>query len=55
VHAVNGGGTAKGTANALNSVRCTSHSNCWAVGDSETNSTDANQILHWNGSNWQDS
>lgn len=55
VHAVNGGGTAKGTANALSSVRCTSHSNCWAVGDSETNSTDANQILHWNGSNWQDS
>jgi hypothetical protein len=56
VHAVNGGGTGKTTRNDLASVRCTSHSNCWAVGYSQTDGRpDANQILQWNGTNWQDS
>ncbi len=35
VHAANGGGTGMNASNNLNSVRCTSHSNCWAVGDSQ--------------------
>jgi hypothetical protein len=51
--AVNGGGTGMNTVNILESVRCTSHSSCWAVGNSEVNDTnDANQILHWNGTKW---
>ncbi|HET7018331.1 MAG TPA: hypothetical protein VFI65_30715 [Streptosporangiaceae bacterium] len=56
VHTVNGGGTGKDVSNALNSVRCASRSNCWAVGDSESaGAIFANQILHWNGSKWSDS
>jgi hypothetical protein len=56
VHAVNGGGTGKQTINILNSVRCTSHSNCWAVGAAESaNDSEVNQILHWNGTKWTDS
>ncbi len=64
VHAVNGGGTGTDTVNSLESVRCTSHSSCWAVGDAVTSNTvqiqpiggtSVNQILHWNGVKWQDS
>ena len=56
VHAVNGGGTGMDAINTLSSVRCTSHSNCWAVGDSESaGAIFANQILHWNGTKWTDS
>ncbi len=49
----NGGGTGKGTTNTLESVRCTSHSNCWAVGEAELTHGDINQIFHWNGIKWQ--
>jgi hypothetical protein len=56
VPAVNGGGTGKKTINILSSVRCLSHSNCWAVGDAElANDSEVNQILHWNGTKWTDS
>jgi hypothetical protein len=55
VPTVNGGGTDPATTNTLDSVRCFSHSNCWAVGFSDTADVDANQILHWNGTLWQDS
>jgi hypothetical protein len=53
VHTPNAGGTGMAAINSLSSVRCTSPSNCWAVGDSELgNSVDINQILHWNGTKW---
>jgi hypothetical protein len=57
VHTANGGGTGTETVNTLHSVRCTSHSNCWAVGDADVmnNTTEVNQILQWNGAKWQDS
>jgi len=55
VHTVNGGGTDPATTNTLTAVRCTSHSNCWAVGYSDTSDVDSIQILQWNGTKWQDS
>jgi hypothetical protein len=56
VHTPNGGGTGNDDTNTLDSVRCTSASNCWSVGDANVgNNVIVNQILHWNGSKWQDS
>ena len=49
------GGVAMGDLNSLISVRCVSHSDCWAVGvaGAEASSTGLhNEILHWNGSKW---
>ncbi len=36
----------------LDAVRCTSASNCWAVGDYRKVGTLLDQILHWNGKKW---
>ncbi len=49
----NPGGTRDGADNELFAIRCTSTSNCWAVGDAEKpNSADLDQALHWNGRKW---
>ena len=53
----NPAGTSPNHGNALNSVRCTSATNCWAGGTYGTitaisQSTEHNQILHWNGKKW---
>lgn len=46
-------GTGKDDFNELDAVRCTSASNCWAVGDSEKgNGAKLDQILHWTGKKW---
>jgi hypothetical protein len=56
VHTPNGGGTGMNVSNSLSSVRCTSPSNCFAVGAAELGGNDdINQILHWNGAKWTDS
>lgn len=53
VSAPDPGGTANLDSNTLNAVRCTSVSNCWAVGDAQNSSGVArNQALHWNGTKW---
>ena len=46
----NPGGTADGTFNILNAVRCTAATNCWAVG--RVGGSDRNQALHWHGTRW---
>ena len=48
------GGTGANDVSALDSVRCTSSSNCWAVGLSGTISPIVllNEALHWNGTSW---
>jgi hypothetical protein len=38
--------------NYLDSVTCTSTSNCWAVGDYDNGNTYESLILRWNGSSW---
>ena len=49
----NPGGTGDGDINLLDSVRCVSRTNCWAVGFAGAESTGLqNEILHWNGSTW---
>ncbi len=35
----------------LNGVSCASRTDCWAVGDTD-GSTEANEVLHWDGSHW---
>ncbi|HET7018333.1 MAG TPA: hypothetical protein VFI65_30725 [Streptosporangiaceae bacterium] len=56
VPTVNGAGRGKDIRNNLASVRCTSHSNCWAVGYSQSGGkADTNQIEHWNGTKWSGS
>src|SRR5262249_20345295 len=48
-----GPATASGPS-GLNSVRCTSPANCWAVGWFSTSSAPIlNQALHWNGTKWR--
>jgi hypothetical protein len=47
----NPAGTADGSINILNGVRCTVATNCWAVGMAGT-SSGVNQALHWHGSMW---
>jgi hypothetical protein len=46
-------GTGTDDENELSAVRCTSASDCWAVGDyRKRNAADLNQILHWTGKKW---
>jgi hypothetical protein len=46
-------GTAMSDSNTLKSVRCTSASNCWAVGSAQKSGQALqNEILHWNGKKW---
>ncbi|HET7018332.1 MAG TPA: hypothetical protein VFI65_30720 [Streptosporangiaceae bacterium] len=46
------GGTGKEALNELNAVRCTSASDCWAVGDYAKGGAELNEILHWTGKKW---
>lgn len=46
------GGTAAGDSSILDSVWCTSRSNCWAVGSSDTSNGSLTQALHFNGRKW---
>jgi hypothetical protein len=47
------GGTANLDSNTLRAVRCTTASNCWAVGDAQKKGgADLNQALFWNGTKW---
>ncbi len=48
----NPGGTAKFDESELAAVRCTSASNCWAVGDYGKNNAKLDQVLHWTGKKW---
>ncbi len=50
----NPSGSGKGATNELNSVRCTTSANCWAVGEQHrsTQTDTVNEILHWNGAKW---
>lgn len=55
---VNPGGTRIGHVNTLYAVRCSSASDCTAVGDYGTTSAGGvlrNQALHWNGKKWSQS
>lgn len=50
-------GQGTGSRNDLNSIRCTSAANCWAVGSTEDvpptgPATGLNQALHWTGKKW---
>jgi hypothetical protein len=49
-------GTAAGDLNSLNDVRCTSSTNCWAVGGYGTSSNGVNSFstlaLHYDGTSW---
>lgn len=46
-------GTASGSFNNLNAVRCVSATDCWAVGDTQKfGEPEVNQILHWTGKKW---
>ncbi len=46
------GGTKIGAFSQLLSVRCTTASNCWAVGDYERNRATLAEALRWNGTKW---
>jgi hypothetical protein len=47
------GGTGIGDLSSLEAARCTSSSNCWAVGYVlPEGGAEAGQILHWNGKKW---
>ena len=47
------GGTASGDTNELASVRCTSLTNCWAVGLAwPSGGSPSGTALHWNGTTW---
>ena len=49
----NPAGTANGDQDELFGVRCTSGSNCWAVGEQEeSGGSELNQALRWNGTKW---
>jgi hypothetical protein len=50
----NPGGTAAGGLSSLNSTRCASARNCWAVGRYRpiAGGTLLNEALHWNGKKW---
>ena len=46
-------GTTKQDSNLLNGVRCTSRTNCWAVGVLQhSNGPEQDEALHWNGAKW---
>lgn len=47
------GGAASGDTNNLNAVRCTSTTNCWAVGLAQpSGGSQFGTALHWNGTTW---
>jgi hypothetical protein len=47
------GGTGSGDTSELASIRCTSTSNCWAVGqDHADGEQEQGQILRWHGAKW---
>ena len=48
------GGFAAGDDNELRALRCTSSTNCWAVGFSQTGigGPELGEALHWNGTSW---
>ena len=51
----NPGGTEENSASALDAVRCTSATNCWAVGTYGFVGSPVilqNEALHWNGNSW---
>jgi hypothetical protein len=49
----NPAGTSDGDQNELFSIRCTSPSYCWTVGEQErSGGSSLNQALHWNGARW---
>jgi hypothetical protein len=45
-------GSGAGNVSVLNGVRCTSSSNCWAVGYYLKSGGELNEALHWNGHQW---
>jgi hypothetical protein len=45
-------GYGSGHHSSLAAVACTSAGNCWAVGSYDNGTTQRNEALHWNGSNW---
>ena len=49
----NPGGTTITTVNMLLGVRCTSASNCWAVGKQSTGGSVHQEILFWHGGKWK--
>jgi hypothetical protein len=46
------GGASEGAFSQLNSVTCSSATNCWAVGSYGAPETSFDQALHWNGTTW---
>lgn len=48
----NPGGSGHNSANQLMAVRCTSASNCWAVGAFSKGQAELDQALHYNGKKW---
>jgi hypothetical protein len=52
VSSPNPGGTATVGFNGLAGIRCTSASNCWAVGVRLKGGHIADEFLHWNGAKW---
>ncbi len=48
----NPGGTGNSSTSELFAVRCTTASNCWAVGDYSKNGAQLDQVLHWTGKKW---
>jgi len=46
------GGTSSGSKSEIFSVRCTSASNCWTVGDYVKHNAELSDALHWNGQKW---
>ncbi len=52
VAAPNPAGGKMGDSSELAAVRCTSASNCWAVGDYEGKTSFGPEALHWNGKKW---
>jgi hypothetical protein len=46
------GGTGDGADSTLNSVRCLTAADCWAVGYYLKGGADLDQALHWNGTKW---
>jgi hypothetical protein len=54
VHSPNPGSTSipSDSTNALAGIRCTSATNCWAVGVEPSGDTLIDEILYWNGQKW---
>ena len=52
VSAPNPGGTKTNNFSELFAVRCTTASDCWAVGEYQGTLSQLAEVLHWNGSKW---